>query len=242
DYTIGEKNITGEYDPQATKVVLYVDGKAVKNSVLDGTDHTYKVSALSLVTSQNQKVEMVESKGTKELKRVQVNVKEAPQEEYVLTANDYTIGENNITGEYDPQATKVVLYVDGKAVKNSSLDSTDHTYKVAAKSFVTSQNQKIEVVESKGTKELKRVQVTVYALTANDYTIGENYITGEYDSQATKVVLYVDGKAVKNSALDSNDYTYKVAAKSFVTSKDQKVEMVESKGTKELKRVQVTVK
>ena len=249
DYTIGEQYITGKYDPRATKVVLYIDGKAVKNSTLNKENNTYMVAAKSLVTSKDQKVEVVESQGTKELKRVQVNVKEAPQENYVLTADDYTIGEQYITGKYDPRATKVVLYIDGKAVKNSALNKENNTYMVAAKSLVTSKDQKIEVVESQGKQELKRVQVNVkeapqenYVLTADDYTVGNQYITGKYDQKATKVVLYVDGKVVKNGTLNSENSTYMVAAKSFITSKDQKVEVVASEGTKELKRVQVNVK
>ncbi|PEF42562.1 hypothetical protein CON22_28700, partial [Bacillus cereus] len=160
DYTIGEDYVVGTVDKRATSVVLFdKDTNTALRQVKVSGDGTYSIAAKDLITSTTKKYDVVAKEGNKQLKRVQVNVKEAPQDEYVLTANDYTIGEKNITGEYDPQATKVVLYVDGKAVKNSALDSTDHTYKVAASSFVTSKDQKVEVVESKGTKELKRVQV-----------------------------------------------------------------------------------
>lgn len=248
DYVIGDTYISGTYDEEGTKVVLYVDGVAVKNSALDTGNKTYKVIAKGLVTNPNQKVEMVMSKGTQELKRVDVSIATASESQYVLTANDYTIGDATLTGTYDAEATKVVLYVDGVAVKNSALDSDTKTYKVVAKSFVKNKSQKVEVVMSKGTTELKRVTVKIsdgaipeYSLTANDYQVGDVLITGTYDAEATKVVLYVDGVAVKNSALDKNNLTYAVTAKGLVTNSSKTVEMVMSKGTQELKRITVNV-
>ncbi|MBC1500952.1 hypothetical protein HB943_10060, partial [Listeria weihenstephanensis] len=159
DYTVGEIAVIGSYDKEATKVVLYVDGKAVKNSTLDPATMTYKAAAKSFITNASQKVEMVMSKGTKELKRIVVNVKEAPTNAHALTAQEYYLGSAFTTGTYDKEATKVVLYVDGKAVKNSTLDPATMTYKAAAKSFITNASQKVEMVMSKGTKELKRIVV-----------------------------------------------------------------------------------
>ncbi|MBC1501862.1 hypothetical protein HB943_14775 [Listeria weihenstephanensis] len=244
DYALGDALITGTYDKEATKVVLYVDGVVKKNSALDAGKMTYAVAAKSFIKNTTQKVEMVMSKGTKELKRVVVTVKEAPANNYILTANNYTMEEVAVTGTYDKEATKVVLYVDGVAKKNSVLDPAAMTYSVEAKAFITDTSQKVEMVMSKGTTELKRVTVNVskiYMLTADPYTLGEAYATGTYDKEATKVVLYVDGVAKKNSALDTTNMTYRVAAKGLVTSKTQKVEMVMSKGTKELARIKVTV-
>lgn len=97
---------------------------------------------------------------------------------------------------------------------------------------------------SKGTTELKRVTVNVtkvYNLTAQQYTLGGTYIQGEYDKDATKVVLYIDGVAKKNSALNTADLTYKVDVTNLITSSDQLVEMVMSKGTEELKRLTIDV-
>ncbi|MBC1501883.1 hypothetical protein HB943_14880, partial [Listeria weihenstephanensis] len=177
-------------------------------------------------------------------KRIVVNVKEAPTNAHALTAQEYYLGSAFITGTYDKEATKVVLYVDGKAVKNSTLDLATMTYKAAAKSFITNASQKVEMVMSKGTKELKRVTVKVSTndiLTANPYILGEKYVTGTYSNGASKVVLYVDGKAMKNSTLDPAKTIYYVSAKGFITSKTQNVELVMSKGTKELKRVKLVI-
>ncbi|MBC1501875.1 DUF5011 domain-containing protein [Listeria weihenstephanensis] len=244
DYALGDALITGTYDKEATKVVLYVDGVVKKNSALDASKMTYAVAAKSFIKNTTQKVEMVMSKGTKELKRVVVTVKEAPVNNYTLTASDYTMGEAAITGTYDKEATKVVLYVDGVAKKNSVLDPATMTYSVEATGHITDASQKVEMVMSKGATELKRVTVNIskkYTLTADPYTLGEAYVTGTYDKEATKVVLYVDGVAKKNSALDSTNMTYSIAAKGLVTSKTQKVELVMSKGTQELKRVTLVI-
>ncbi|PEF44623.1 hypothetical protein CON22_20790 [Bacillus cereus] len=157
DYNLERAYITGTVDPEATKVVLYVDGVAVRNSQLDSKNHTYKVYA-NEVTNTAQKVEVVASKGKSELKRVKVNVQEAP--EYTLTADDYKLGSTFITGTVDPQVTKAVLYIDGVAVRNSQLDPETHTYKVYAHD-VTSATQKVEVVASKKTSEVKRITVNI---------------------------------------------------------------------------------
>ncbi|WP_324603477.1 immunoglobulin-like domain-containing protein [Listeria grayi] len=173
-----------------------------------------------------------------------VKVTEADPTNYTLTADDYQIGDTYISGTYDAEATKVVLYVDGKAVKNSTLDPATMTYRLQAKGFVTSANQKVEMVMSKGTTELKRVTVKVskqYTLSANPYKVGDTYLTGTYDAEATKVVLYVNGEAVKNGAIDSEGLTYTIAAKNFIKDSNQKVEVVESQGTTILKRIAVDI-
>ncbi|MBC1457695.1 immunoglobulin-like domain-containing protein [Listeria newyorkensis] len=244
DYTVGQKNITGEVGDQATKVVLYVDGVAKRNSQLDPETNTYTVLANDLVTSRDQNVEVVASEGTTVLKRATVNVADKPLDSYVLTAADYTVSSQYISGEYDETATKVVLYIDGVAVRNSQLDPETKTYKVVASDLVTSEKQHVEVVMSKGTTELKRVTVDVtkvYNLTAQQYTLGDTFVQGEYDKEATKVVLYVDGVAKKNSALNTDDLTYKVDVTNLITSSNQLVEVVMSKGTEELKRLTIDV-
>ncbi|EUJ47832.1 immunoglobulin-like domain-containing protein [Paenilisteria rocourtiae] len=243
-FIVGQSTyLTGKVGSDVATVRVYVNGKAVNNvTPVDGEFRAYMSTISS--TSDEVKVVSLDSEGN-EKEEAKVSLVE---QELILTANDYTIGEEYITGEYDKEATKVVLYIDGVAVKNSSLDPETMTYKVAANKVVTSKDQKVEMVMSKGATELKRVSVNVkdapipeYTLTANDYTIGEEYITGTYDKAATKVVLYIDGQVVKNSALDPETMTYKVAANKVVTSVDQKVEMVMSNGTTELERVTVNV-
>ncbi|KGL39140.1 immunoglobulin-like domain-containing protein [Listeria sp. SHR_NRA_18] len=244
DYTVGQKNITGEVGDQATKVVLYVDGVAKRNSQIDPETNTYTVLANDLVTSKDQLVEVVASEGTTVLKRTTVNVADKPADSYVLTVSDYTISNQFISGQYDEEATKVVLYVDGVAVRNSQLDLETKTYKVVASDVVTSEKQHVEVVMSKGTKELSRVTVgvtKVYNLTANKYMLGDTFVRGEYDKDATKVVIYIDGVAKKNSALNTDDLTYKVDVTNLISSSDQLVEVVMSKGTEELKRLTLDV-
>ncbi|EUJ28749.1 putative peptidoglycan linked protein [Listeria grayi FSL F6-1183] len=249
EYVIGEsESVTGTIDSRATSATLYDADTNTALRKVNVSGGTYKISAVDLITSAAKNYVVVAKEGTTELKRITVKVTEADPTNYTLTADDYQIGDTYISGTYDKAATKVVLYVDGKAVKNSTLDPATMTYRLQAKGFVTSATQKVEMVMSKGSTELKRVTVKVteadptnYTLTADDYQIGDTYISGTYDKAATKVVLYVDGKAVKNSTLDPATMTYRLQAKGFVTSANQKVEMVMSKGSTELKRITVKV-
>ncbi|HFU7090437.1 TPA: immunoglobulin-like domain-containing protein, partial [Bacillus cereus] len=103
DYTIGEDFVVGKVDKRATSVVLFdADTNTALRQVKVNADGTYTIAASDLINSTTKNYVVVAKEGTKELKRVQVNVKEAPQEDYVLTANDYTLGDQYVTGEYDP--------------------------------------------------------------------------------------------------------------------------------------------
>lgn len=247
DITVNDYNINsdtyvgGTVGKDVQKVMIEVNGKIVNTVTPEGGAYTAYVRGY--VHSVKDEV-IIKSKDASGNTRETAKVK-LLENNVVLTANDYNLENAYITGTVDPEATKVVLYVDGRAVRNSQLDSENHTYKVYAHE-VTSTNQKVEIVASKGKTEMKRIGVNVqeapeYTLTADEYTVGNTYITGTVDPNITKVVLYVGGIAVRNSKMNSENHTYKLYARD-VTSTDQKVEVVASKRTSEVKRVNVKIK
>ncbi|PEO38858.1 Ig-like domain-containing protein [Bacillus wiedmannii] len=253
EYKMGQANITGTYGPttgEVTDVVLVVNDVVTKVGVIQAADGTYKISANGFVTPTD-KVEVAARKDRQIVKRETVTVVSDPIQ-YVLTANNYTMGESYVEGTYGPttgEVTDVVLLVNGVVTKIGAIQQDDGTYKIAGKGFFT-ENDTVEVAARKDRQIVKREPVQVsatqpiqYELTANPYTIGQANITGTYGppEEITKVVLYVNGTAVKNSALDSANGTYSAAANSFITSPSDTVEVVASKGTMVVKRETVNV-
>ncbi|MBC1814096.1 hypothetical protein HCA60_16500, partial [Listeria booriae] len=251
-YQLGTSLVTGTYTgtdvSQITKVVLLVDGVIVKNGAFNNTTKTFQVAANGFVNNSRQRVEVALFNGTNELKRATVFVTDA----YTLTTATYQIGSANVTGSYaglnTEAITKAVLLVDGVVVKNGALNTSDHTFRIAANGFVTNMRQRVEVALYIGTTEVKRTPVSVlgnFTLTPAAYQLGTNNVTGSYtgnDLEAiTKVVLLVDGVVVKIGTFDSATKTFQIYAKGLVTTATQRVEVALFHNTTELKRATVAV-
>ncbi|MBC1558920.1 hypothetical protein HB911_09420 [Listeria booriae] len=251
-YQLGTSLVTGTYTgtdlSQITKAVLLVDGVIVKNGAFNNTTKAFQIAAGGLVNSSRQRVEVALFNGTNELKRATVFVTDA----YTLTTATYQIGNVNVTGSYaglnTEAITKAVLLVDGVVVKNGALNTSDHTFRIAANGFVTNMRQRVEVALYIGTTEVKRTPVSVlghFTLTPATYRLGTNNVTGSYtgnDLEAiTKVVLLVDGVVVKIGTFDSATKTFQIYAKGLVTTANQRVEVALFHNTTELKRATVAV-
>ncbi|MBC2187862.1 immunoglobulin-like domain-containing protein [Listeria booriae] len=251
-YQLGTSLVTGTYTgtdlSQITKVVLLVDGAVVKNGAFNNTTKAFQIVAGGLVNNSKQRVEVALFNGTTELKRATVFVTDA----YTLTTATYQIGSANVTGSYaglnTDAITKAVLLVDGVVVKNGALNTSDHTFRIAANGFVTNMRQRVEVALYIGTTEVKRTPVSVlgnFTLTPATYQLGTNNVTGSYtgnDLEAiTKVVLLVDGVVVKIGTFDPATKTFQIYAKGLVTTANQRVEVALFHNTTELKRATVAV-
>ncbi|MBC2187864.1 immunoglobulin-like domain-containing protein [Listeria booriae] len=251
-YQLGTSLVTGTYTgtdlSQITKVVLLVDGAVVKNGAFNNTTKAFQIAAGGLVNNSRQRVEVALFNGTTELKRATVFVTDA----YTLTTATYQIGNANVTGSYaglnTDAITKAVLLVDGVVVKNGALNTSDHTFRIAANGFVTNMRQRVEVALYIGTTEVKRAPVSVlghFTLTPAAYQLGTNNVTGSYtgnDLEAiTKVVLLVDGVVVKIGTFDSATKIFQIHAKGLVTTANQRVEVALFHNTTELKRATVAV-
>lgn len=255
-YQIGTSNVTGTYTgtdlDQITKVVLLIDGVIVKNGVFNNTTKTFQISANSLVTNTNQRVEVAFFHGNAELKRAPVTVTARPSASYTVTPATYQLGTSLVTGTYTgtdvSQITKVVLLVDGVVVKNGAFNNTTKAFQISAGGLVKNSKQRVEVALFNGTKELKRATVFVidaYTLTTATYQIGSGYVTGSYaglNTEAiTKAVLLVNGVVVKNGALNADTNTFRISASGLVTNMRQQVEVALFIGTTEVKRTPVNV-
>lgn len=236
-FILGTEYITGVYDNEkANKLVLRVDGNIVNPNYPDQSVETFKLSSKGTITSVDQNVDILEyNSDGKLLVTRPVTIVEPGEVEYHLTANDYTVGEAEITGNYDNDlADKVKLIVDGGVKKQFITDPTQNTYHIAAKSFIDSADHDVYIAEYKGTQELTRVKVNViqpaaknYVLKPDAYTLGQANVTGTWssdDESVQQVALFING--VRQSlGLANADGTFTLSTKGMITSPSDQVEV-----------------
>lgn len=233
DYILGTQYITGIYDnDKADHLRLRVDGKIVNTIYPDKASDEFKMYANS-VTSTDQKVDILEYNGDELLTTHSVTIKEAQEITYNLSANEYTIGDTYITGEYDNQyADTVKLIVDGKVVKLTHPNLSQNSYKILASSFIDSSEDEVYIAEYKGTQELSRVKVNVnqpkiYEINPDTYNLGEALIKGKWSSNDDSVKylnLYVNDQRVAINALNE-DGTFNINTKNTIKNPTDKVEL-----------------
>ncbi|EME3512200.1 TPA: immunoglobulin-like domain-containing protein, partial [Enterococcus faecium] len=116
--------------------------------------------ASDVVTSIGDKVEIIgmDANGV-ERSRVTVTIMNAPVEEMTLTVNEYTFGENNITGTKSANVSRVQLFVNGVMKRTAALNGNN--FEVYAKDVIVSASDKVEIVGFDKYGNEKRVPVTI---------------------------------------------------------------------------------
>ncbi|MBC1937834.1 hypothetical protein HCA69_15835, partial [Listeria grandensis] len=214
ELTPNSTEVTGTGEPGAT-IVIKVDNTIIGSGSID-EDGNYSVQI------EKQKAgTTVEAAATLNGQTSTAStVITGAEEDYSITADQFIVGHSTyLTGTVGSDVATVRVYVNGNVVNN--ITPKDGKFR-AYVSAITSASDDVKVVslDAEGNeKEEAKVPLVVQelVLTAKDYTIGESYITGDYDKEGTKVVLYIDGKVAKNSVLDPKTMTYKVAARDLVT-------------------------
>ncbi|WP_430534617.1 immunoglobulin-like domain-containing protein [Listeria rocourtiae] len=130
-----------------------------------------------------------------------------------ITANEFTIGSDNyVKGIYTGDVAKMYLEVNG--VKLTTISATGSPYQYYANGSITKATDQVFIValDANG-KELQKTAVKVNAkvtagtITAEDYTVGTNYVKGTLTGDVVKAALEVNG-VVKQAINVSNPYQY----------------------------------
>ncbi|MBA3927113.1 toxin Cry1Ac domain D-VI-related protein [Listeria rustica] len=233
DYKIGDTSLTGTYGANIAKVRLFVNGVLIVQGATSNGNYTF-ANIASYITKPTDKVEIAGvDGGYVERARVAVKVTGDPVYDYSLTANDYTLGGATITGKYGKDVSKVRLWVNGTVVGQATTNA-DGTYSIGSvPSWVKLSSDKVEVVGVNAAyKEVARKTVVTKggsildtSLTPNTYTKGDANLTGTFGKDISKVRLFVNGALVKQATTNGSTFTVSDIA-SFITSKDDKVEVV----------------
>ncbi|HCZ39667.1 DUF5011 domain-containing protein [Brochothrix thermosphacta] len=248
DYKIGTATLTGTYGKSVSKVRLVVNGEKVSQaSKIDGK-YTF-TDVTKFIKDPTDKVEVVAVDGQyKEQNRITVKLSGDSLIDYSLTANDYKLGTETLTGTYGKNVAKVRLEVDGKTVSQADKVDGKYTFTDVTK-FIKNPTDKVAVVAVDGQfKEQNRVTVKLSGqsiidttLTAGEYKLGQANLTGTYGKSIDKVRLVVNGDTVKQANLTNGKYTFASIA-SFIKNPTDKVEVVGVDAQfKELNRISVKI-
>ncbi|EAC3456743.1 hypothetical protein ARX99_14320 [Listeria monocytogenes] len=125
------------------------------------------------------------------------------------TINDYYASGAYVTGKAPTGASKIALYVDNQLVRYGAIDSNGNYQIYAADNAkMNTAGTAFQVVAldsdgNLGTKANSTVKAKIVAPSINDYYTTDVYAKGTATG-ASKVTLYINGKAVRTAAVNTN--------------------------------------
>ena len=243
NYILGTNTINGTAKSGIARVQLFVNGNVVRQTV--NSNGTYSIWASDVVSSLGDKVEIVglDSNGV-ERSRVTVTIMNAPVEEMTLTVNEYTFGENNITGTKSANVSRVQLFVNGVMKRTVTLNGNN--FEVYAKDVIASANDKVEIVGFDKYGNEKRVPVTIKEkepekidLTVNPYKLGDGSITGTVSENVSYVTLNQGVNVLKRGEVKGSNFA--IWAQGIVTETPGNYTIVAHTASGETKEVPLVV-
>ncbi|PQC78624.1 hypothetical protein CUM69_13020 [Enterococcus faecium] len=235
-YTMGENDITGTYGKDIAYVRLRVNGEIKKQAILN-SDGTYDLKGVKGLFEKTDEVYVfgVDSNYKQVTDDIKLDIKDNNvTPDYTLTVKPYTIGENDITGTYGKDIAYVRLRVNGEIKKQAILNS-DGTYDLKGVKGLFEKTDEVYVfgVDSNYKQVTDDIKLDIkdnnvtpdYKLTEDDYTMGENDITGTYGKDVAYVRLRVNGK-VKKQAITNADGTYDLKGIFGLFKKTDDVEII----------------
>ncbi|MBC1458781.1 Ig-like domain-containing protein [Listeria newyorkensis] len=236
EYHKDDEYVTGKTDIATFKIGLYDDNGTLLRTGLVNPDGTYKIyasdKAFMQVIGNNFTVRAINSANVPGLAATSTVLGERIPS--IVTASDYNLGDNNVTGTYTGAGAKVQLFVNGVLVKNGALDTETGTYQVYAKDYITATTDKVEIVlYDKNWQELDRTTVNVKAaagetlkITPDEYIIGEPDVTGTLDGVSTGIRLYVNGELARTGQISGDGKSFAIYAQDKIKSTTDTVTVV----------------
>ncbi|MBC2002318.1 hypothetical protein HCA78_00960 [Listeria booriae] len=208
-YTVGDLYITGTYTGPATGLSLDVNGKRYYGGEIK--DGKFKFYALDKSLKVGDVVKLNLYNANKEIKQT-INIQVV--EPLKVTVADYKIGDSNLTATYNnPDITQIGLVVDGKKywggevadgkVKYYALDKIKSVNSVVTMNFYDANNNII------ATKQVKLLASYTGEITAADFKVGENNITGAFTGDVKQVAISVNGTKYYGGTVTAATGTYK---------------------------------
>ncbi|MBC1604761.1 immunoglobulin-like domain-containing protein [Paenilisteria rocourtiae] len=226
------------------RVINYFDKTDVTNGSVGNIDRV-DVSSLPTRVPDNQEtpvkytgVVSYSNGETRELLPGIMNVtnKSKPNIETKLTASDYTIGEQYVTGSHSEDIAKIKVFVNGvDRMTAAGNNNGQGQYKIYAFDYIKniSDNVVIKGLDSSG-NVIKETQVNIKKgqdvdtyLTANNYKIAPNsqYVSGTHSTDVDKIKLFVNGVDRMTAAANNNGAQgqYRIYAYDFIKSTSDNV-------------------
>lgn len=247
-YRLGiDDYITGLSDSTIKKVALYVNGSFARNGVVY-SDGSFEIEASDVITSINDDVEIVGmDRRNNELERQTVSIE---QENILLSAEEYTLFDNEIRGVAGNNMGLVSLLVNGDLMRSVAVNN-DGSYTIPVESGdIIELEDHVEIVGSLFGKELARIVIPVNAVdlsaAINTFASGiDNTVTGTITgnglAKAKTARLYVNRRRASEVVIDENGGFSLATERLSLTFKDDVKVAVLTEDGEELGRYQVNV-
>ncbi|MBL1227577.1 BspA family leucine-rich repeat surface protein [Enterococcus sp. BWR-S5] len=239
--------VTGFLDTSVKKIVLLVNDETIRNGLVY-SDGTFEVEAGDVINSADDKVEIVGlDRRNNELDRQTVTIE---QSQVILTADDYTLFDEEIRGIAGNQMSVVSLMINDELIRSVNVNKDDTFIMPIESGEIIETEDFVEIVGSNSGKEVARITVPVNTLDLqvkfdpfhfeNDSMI-TGKLSGKAHSKAKTVQLYVNRKRYNKSAVNA-DGTFSLNPERNITNvKDNVVVAVLNENNEELSRFQMNL-
>ncbi|MGL4694862.1 immunoglobulin-like domain-containing protein [Enterococcus larvae] len=239
--------VTGFLDTSVKKVVLYVNDQNIRNGYVY-SDGTFEVEAGDVITNIEDKVEIAGlDRKNNELDRQLVSIE---QSEVNLTADDYTLFDEEIRGIAGNQMSVVSLMINDELIRSVNVNRDDTFVLPVESGEIIETEDFVEIVGSNSGKEIARITVPVNTLELQvkfdpfhfeEDNIISGSLSGKAHSKAKTVQLYVNRKRYGKSTVNA-DGTFTLNSERNITSvKDNVVVAVLNESNEELSRFQMNL-
>ena len=253
-YTVGDSMITGAYTGDVTRARVFINGigQAWGGSFNSGSFSYYignnKIKAGDKVTisAYDKEGKLLDADKT-----VKVTDDQKPVSGTV-SPDAYTVGDSTITGTYTGDATKAVVYINGKMQAwGGSFNSGNFSYYIGGNKIKTGDSVKISIYDKNDNLLQSNVEVTVKGtgqtqgtITPDVYTLGNSNITGHFTGDVTKAVVHVNGvQQAWGGTFNSNGtFSYYIGSKKITSGSTVTISAYDSNGKLLQDKVTVNVK
>ncbi|MDT1959342.1 DUF5011 domain-containing protein [Carnobacterium divergens] len=166
------------------------------------------------------KYSVVDSVGLKTTKEIEIHVTNTPPVTGSIKANDFTVGDSNITGTYAGDVAKLRLYINGVSVAwGGNLENGKFTFyaanqNISATDIVTmnAYDKNDKLLQENAPVKVNNATVSG-SISPAEYSIGNAEITGNYTGDVAKARVTINGQAQGfGGSFNNGQFTYYVGA------------------------------
>ncbi len=166
------------------------------------------------------KYSVVDSVGLKTTKEIEIHVTNTPPVTGSIKANDFTVGDSNITGTYAGDLAKLRLYINGVSVAwGGNLENGKFTFyaanqNISATDIVTmnAYDKNDKLLQENAPVKVNNATVSG-SISPAEYSIGNAEITGNYTGDVAKARVTINGQAQGfGGSFNNGQFTYYVGA------------------------------
>ncbi|EGP4887196.1 TPA: immunoglobulin-like domain-containing protein [Enterococcus faecium] len=222
-YTLGDSEITGTYTGDVKKARVIINGKVLPVGGTFSNGHfTYWVGANRIKNGDTVMINGYDQNDKLLTQNNPVHINPSPQKNGTLTANAYTVGDQQITGTYTGDIKKARVIVNGKTLPvGGTFSNGQFTYWVGANRIkngdtvtMNGYDKNDKLLTQNNPVKINPAPQQQGTITPDDYTLGDAEITGTYTGNVKTARITINGVPYKFGGTFKNGrFTYYVGDK-----------------------------